>query len=242
MASRRTIILIVLLIMSFIGFFPVSVLLSDPLFTHPFTSGRYDDYPVLLVWPDHVEIRWFHNISEVSPRPQDAGYTFNVPPEREGGWPTLSRKILLPGVPRPCLRVLGGDRAGTLTSTSHSDGWPTFPVILTLEGAPFELSLGAGVCRRCLFTPAVHPAMLFCLFSTGKHERATTRSRCRRRSLRRLDRSTSSASGLPRHPARCLGSRQLPLQFWRRNPNHPRNLRSRSALHADDRARLPAVA
>ncbi len=42
------------------------------------------EYPVLLVWPDHVEIRWFHDISEVSPRPHDVGYTFNIAPERQG--------------------------------------------------------------------------------------------------------------------------------------------------------------
>ena len=37
---------------------------------------------MLLVWPDHVEIRQIKSISEVSPRPLHAGYVFNIPPER----------------------------------------------------------------------------------------------------------------------------------------------------------------
>jgi hypothetical protein len=73
----------VLLIASFIGLFPISARLADPLFTHPFRTGRQYKYPVLLVYPDHVEMRWFHDISEVSPRSKDVGYTFNVAPERQ---------------------------------------------------------------------------------------------------------------------------------------------------------------
>jgi hypothetical protein len=76
-------ILIVFLVASFIGLFPVSIRLADPLFTDPFRTGGQYEYPVLLVWSDHVEMRWFHNISEVSPRPKDAAYTFNVSPERQ---------------------------------------------------------------------------------------------------------------------------------------------------------------
>ncbi len=79
----KRIVLIVLLIASFIGLFPISIRLADPFFTHPFRTGWQFEYPVLLVWSDHVEIRWFHNLSEVSPRPKDAGYTFNVSPERQ---------------------------------------------------------------------------------------------------------------------------------------------------------------
>jgi len=70
-------------ILAFIGLFPVSVRLADPFFTHPFRTGWQYQYPVLLVWPDHVEIRWFHDLSEISPRPKDAEYTFNVAPERQ---------------------------------------------------------------------------------------------------------------------------------------------------------------
>jgi hypothetical protein len=83
-SSRGTkIIRVVLLVASFIGLFPLSIRLADPLFTHPFHTGWQYEYPVLLVWPDHVEMRWFHDISEVSPRSKDAAYTFNVAPERQ---------------------------------------------------------------------------------------------------------------------------------------------------------------
>jgi hypothetical protein len=79
----RTIALIALVIASFIGLFPISIRLADPAFTHSFRTGWQYLYPVLLVWPDHVEMRWFHDISEVSPVPKGAGYTFNVAPERQ---------------------------------------------------------------------------------------------------------------------------------------------------------------
>jgi hypothetical protein len=79
----KKILLIVLLVASFIGLFPISVRMADPLFTHPFRTGWQYKYPVLLVWPDHVEMRWFSNISEVSPRPKAEGYTFNVAADRE---------------------------------------------------------------------------------------------------------------------------------------------------------------
>jgi hypothetical protein len=79
----KRIILIVLLIASFVGLFPLSARLADPLFTYPFRSGWQYQYPVLLVWPEHIEIRWVQSISEVSPRPKGAPYTFNVAPERQ---------------------------------------------------------------------------------------------------------------------------------------------------------------
>jgi hypothetical protein len=83
-ASRtKKTVFVVLLVFSFIGLFPVSARLGDPLFTYPFRTGWQYEYPILLVWSDRVEIRWFHNISEVSPRPVGAGYTFNVPLERQ---------------------------------------------------------------------------------------------------------------------------------------------------------------
>src|SRR5258708_3323536 len=77
------IVLILLVAASFVGLFPISVRLADPLFTYPFRTGWQYEYPVLLVWPDRVEMRWFHDVSEVSPRRKDEGYTFNVSPERQ---------------------------------------------------------------------------------------------------------------------------------------------------------------
>jgi hypothetical protein len=76
-------ILIVALISSFIALLPLSWRLADPFFTHPFSRDLHRKLPVLLIWPDHVEIRWFYDPSEISPRPSDAGYTFNIPPERQ---------------------------------------------------------------------------------------------------------------------------------------------------------------
>jgi hypothetical protein len=66
---------------AFIGLFPFSMRLADPVFTHRFHAEW--EHPVLLVWPDHVEIRWFQNLAEVSPRPKDSAYTFNLAPERQ---------------------------------------------------------------------------------------------------------------------------------------------------------------
>jgi len=78
--SRKTV-LVILLIGSFVGLTPISVRIANPLFTHPFRPDW--PYSILLVWPDHVEVRFVHRLSEVSPRPPDAGYTFNVSPERQ---------------------------------------------------------------------------------------------------------------------------------------------------------------
>lgn len=82
--------------MAFFGLFPVSVRVADPLFTRPFQTGWQYSYPVLLVWSDHVEIRSFRDLSEISPRPGDAKYTFNVAPERQRWVEQEVRRIPLP--------------------------------------------------------------------------------------------------------------------------------------------------
>lgn len=74
-------ILILALIASFIAMFPLSIRLADPFFTFPFYKDW--DHAVLVIWPDHVEARWFKDAAEVSPRPKNASYTFNVAPEQE---------------------------------------------------------------------------------------------------------------------------------------------------------------
>jgi hypothetical protein len=79
--NKRTA-LIVLRIVSFLALIPVSFRIVDRLlFTQAFHPGW--EHPVLLVWSDHVEMKWFRNVSEVSPRPESANYTFNVAPERQ---------------------------------------------------------------------------------------------------------------------------------------------------------------
>jgi hypothetical protein len=88
---------IALLVTSFIGLFPLSIRLADPFFTYPFRTGWQYQYPVLLVWPDHVEMRWFHDVSEVSPRLKAGGYTFNVAPERQSWVESKVRSTSWPG-------------------------------------------------------------------------------------------------------------------------------------------------
>ena len=77
----KTAVLIVALVASFIALFPLSLRLADPFFTYPFRKDWR--HAVLLIWPDHVEARWFNDVSEVSPRPKNAPYTFNVAANRE---------------------------------------------------------------------------------------------------------------------------------------------------------------
>lgn len=69
------------LVISFIAAFPLSIRLADPFFTLPFHKDWYQC--VLLVWPDHVKTRSFDDLAEVSPRPKDSSYSFNVAPDRE---------------------------------------------------------------------------------------------------------------------------------------------------------------
>src|SRR3954451_5645494 len=78
--NKRTAV-VALRIITFLALIPISFRLADPLFTEPFQSGW--QHPVLLVWHDHVEMRWFREISEVSPSPESANYTFNIAPERQ---------------------------------------------------------------------------------------------------------------------------------------------------------------
>jgi hypothetical protein len=90
----RKILVITLGIVSFVALFPLSIRLSYLLFTRPFNPEW--NYPILLVWPDHIEVRWTHSISEVSPRPKGETYTFNVPPERQTWVEEQVRKISYP--------------------------------------------------------------------------------------------------------------------------------------------------
>jgi hypothetical protein len=68
-------------IITFVALIPISFRFADPLFTQPFHPGW--QHPVLLVWPDHVEMRWFRDVSEISPRSESANYTFDVAPDRQ---------------------------------------------------------------------------------------------------------------------------------------------------------------
>jgi hypothetical protein len=82
-ASSRVkrVVLVVALVASFVGCFPLAIRIADPFFTRQFREEK--QYPILLAWPDHVEMRRVQDISEVSPRPKGTGYAFNVEPDRQ---------------------------------------------------------------------------------------------------------------------------------------------------------------
>jgi hypothetical protein len=96
MPRAKKIVCSVLLLASFVACFPISIRVADPFFTHPFRTGWQYQYPILLVWPDHVEMRWVHNASELSPRSKGAAYTFNVEPERQAWVESTVRKTPSP--------------------------------------------------------------------------------------------------------------------------------------------------
>jgi hypothetical protein len=78
---------VLLLLVSFVGLFPLSVRIADPLATRRFDPSV--DARILLLWPDHIELRPVRSLSKISPRPADAEYTFLVPTERRA-WVTSS--------------------------------------------------------------------------------------------------------------------------------------------------------
>ncbi len=77
----RKAVLALLLLASFVGLFPLSVWIADPLATRRFDPSV--DARILLIWPDHIELRPASTISKVSPRPPNAEYSFFVPSERQ---------------------------------------------------------------------------------------------------------------------------------------------------------------
>jgi hypothetical protein len=93
-AAVKKSVLIVALVASFIAVFPLSVRFADPFFTYPFRKDWH--HSVLLIWPDQVEARPFHDVAEVSPRSKDAPYTFNVAPDREDWVKEQVRKLPSP--------------------------------------------------------------------------------------------------------------------------------------------------
>jgi hypothetical protein len=107
------------IVASFIAILPLSFRVADPFFTFPFHKEWH--HAVLLIWPDHVEARWFNDVSEVSPRPKDALYTFFVAPERATivSWPNLSQQLLRPVA---LVYVLPGTLVGQIVGTFISGG------------------------------------------------------------------------------------------------------------------------
>jgi hypothetical protein len=70
-----------LLLLSFIGIFPLSLRIADPLATRKFDP--LINTRVLLLWPDHIELRPIGALNDFSPRPGNAAYTFLIPRDRE---------------------------------------------------------------------------------------------------------------------------------------------------------------
>jgi hypothetical protein len=71
----------VLLLLSFVGLFPLSARIAHPLATRKFDPSL--DARILLLWPDHIELRPISTLNDVSPRPRNADYSFLVPKDRE---------------------------------------------------------------------------------------------------------------------------------------------------------------
>src|SRR5215475_7593589 len=88
--------LVVVFVVGLIGLSPLSIRIASPIFSRPY-DARFQ-VPVLLVFPEHVEVRWVESLSEVSPRPTDAPYTFAVPPSKQQ-WVEQQIRIVPP--PRP---------------------------------------------------------------------------------------------------------------------------------------------
>jgi hypothetical protein len=94
-SRTRKLLFAALLILSFFLLLPLSDQLVDSRFTIPFNPNL--PKCVLLVWSDHIEARWVDSISEVSPRPSNADYSFLVPAGREGWVRQQLRSQPLPG-------------------------------------------------------------------------------------------------------------------------------------------------
>lgn len=73
---------LVAFVLALIGLFPLSIRVADPLFSRPY-EARFE-VPVLLVFPDHVEVRLVRSLSEVTPPQTEARYTFAIPPSQTG--------------------------------------------------------------------------------------------------------------------------------------------------------------
>jgi len=89
-------VVVAVFVLSLFGLFPLSIHVADPFFTHPY-EARFE-VPVLLMFPEHVAVRWVKNIAEVAPPPIGAPYSFAIPRDRQL-W--VEQQILLAPPPRP---------------------------------------------------------------------------------------------------------------------------------------------
>jgi|SRR5579863_8540067 len=89
-------VVVAVLVFSLLALFPLSMHVADPFFTHPY-EARFE-VPVMLLFPEHVEVRWVNNIAEVAPPPIGTPYTFAIPRDRQQ-W--VEQQIRLAPPPRP---------------------------------------------------------------------------------------------------------------------------------------------
>jgi hypothetical protein len=59
---------LVVFVIALIGLFPLSIRIGEPIFNRPHDASH--QVPVLLVFPEHIEVRWVGSLSEVSPLPK----------------------------------------------------------------------------------------------------------------------------------------------------------------------------
>lgn len=110
-------------VLSLIALFPLSSRFADPFFTRAY-EARFE-VPVLLVFPEHVEVRLVRSLSEVAPLPSGARYTLAIPPARQH-WVERQIQVLPP--PRPgsiwTLRVLQlGNDTQRIDLEAYRDGF-----------------------------------------------------------------------------------------------------------------------
>jgi hypothetical protein len=98
MLRMRKLLSVAIALVVMVALFPLSWRLADPLFSRPFPQFPIE-LPVLLIWPDHVEIRMVGNIAEVSPLHKDAPYKFRIDPDRQA-WVEAAVRAIPTGNPQ----------------------------------------------------------------------------------------------------------------------------------------------
>ena len=71
---------LLLLALTFVAFFPLSIRIADPLLDRPFKPNRQRF--VLFLWPDHIEIHPLELTGGIMRRPENAPYNFLIPQDR----------------------------------------------------------------------------------------------------------------------------------------------------------------
>ena len=110
-------------VLSLIALLPVSLHLAEPFFTHRYEPNY--EVPVLLVFPERVEVRWVKDIAELVPLTRNPAYTFAIPSDRQQ-W--VEEQLRRAPPPRPgsawSLRVRQlGDDTQRIELEAYRDGF-----------------------------------------------------------------------------------------------------------------------